>query len=430
MFCNNFPKTALSHVTLVRFVIAIALATASSTARAEETWKLTKPIVTYYAGPRVTDESAQLMKDGGWNVIWCNEKNLDIAQKLGLKAMLRDELLLPTTMDDPAKVAELEKLIDRVKDHPALDSYFIVDEPNTSAFPAIKKMIALLKKRDPAHFGYVNLLPTYGTNQQLGATGDAATAYQEYLDRFIEEVEPSLLSYDNYQFFTGSDGDQYFLNLEMVRKTALKHNLPFLNIVQACSWTPSIRIPTAEELRFLTYTTLAYGGQGLSHYVYYCSVDHKGMIVDKDGKPTHLYHAAKTLNPEFERIAAELMPYKSMGAYHAGTIPFGAVALPDNSTFKIQSDGLKEISGTPVEKGKPVKGFVLGCFGKAGAQNPTHVVVVNLDYSRSVKATITGPGKLEVFVPSTKTWRPASDGSAEFDLLPGGGVLVRLADAK
>jgi len=425
MFCGDFPKKASSYLILVLSILAFA--TTSNTAGAKEMWKLKKPIVTYYAGPTITEASAQLMKDGGWNLIWCTEKTLDIAQKLGLKAMLRDDLLYPTVMEDPVKVAELEKLIERVKNHPALDSYYIIDEPSTAVFPNIAKMVALLKKHDPAHFGYVNLFPTYATNEQLGTTGDVSGAYLAYLERFIAEVKPLLISYDNYQFFTTGDGDEYFLNLELVRKTALKHNLPFMNIIQASSWSPGVRVPTANEFRFLYYTSLAYGAQAISHYVYNYPVDHKGMIIDNEGKPTHLYHAATFLNPEFERIATELMSCKSLGAYHVGTIMPGTTALPEKAAFKIQADGLGTVSPTPV-KDKPAEGFVLGYFGKEGSSKPTHVVVANLNYNKSVKATLTGPGTMEIFIPSSKTWYPTLGNTADLDLLPGGGVLVKLAD--
>ncbi len=426
MFCGDFPKKAFSYLVLVLFVVAFT--TTSNTAGAKEMWKLKKPIVTYYAGPTMTEASAQMMKDGGWNLIWCTEKDLDIAQKLGLKAMLRDGLLYPDKMDDPDKIAKLIELVKRVRNHPALDSYFIVDEPSTAVFPNIAKMVSILREHDPAHMGYVNLFPTYASNEQLGTTGDTATAYLEHLERFVAEVKPLLLSYDNYQFFTTGDGDQYFLNLELVRQTALKHKLPFMNIIQASSWSPGVRVPNANEFRFLYYTTLAYGAQAISHYVYNYPVDHKGMIVDNDGKPTHLYHAAKFLNPEFERIATELMSCKSLGAYHVGTIMPGTTALPEKSAFKIQAEGLDAISPTP-EKNKPAEGFVLGYFGKAGTNKPTHVVVANLNYNKNVKATLTGPGKMEIFVPTSKSWYPTLSKTADLDLLPGGGVLVRLVDA-
>ena len=53
-----------------------------------------------------------------------------------------------------------------------------------------------------------------------------------------------------------------------VRQAAMDAHIPWLNIVQASSWTPAMRVPNADELRYLVYTTLAYGAQGISYYVY------------------------------------------------------------------------------------------------------------------------------------------------------------------
>ena len=61
-------------------------------------------------------------------------------------------------------------------------------------------------------------------------------------------VKPGLISYDHYQFTTNGDSADYFLNLAMIRRAAQEAGLPFLNIVQACTWTPSI---LADALYFL-----------------------------------------------------------------------------------------------------------------------------------------------------------------------------------
>jgi len=37
----------------------------------------------------------------------------------------------------------------------------------------------------------------------------------------------------------------------MIQRAAQDAGLPFLNIVQACTWTPSMRVPTTNELRYL-----------------------------------------------------------------------------------------------------------------------------------------------------------------------------------
>src|SRR5690242_169504 len=168
-------------------------------------WKIGAPIVTYWAGPTLTDAAAKQMAEGGWNLVWCGEKQLDIAQRHGLRAQLNDGLLGPATLDDPKQRAKLDALISRVRNNPALYSYFITDEPNAAAFPALGRLVAYLRERDPAHLAYINLFPTYATNEQLGTKGDTVTAYQEYLRQYIDVVKPSLVSYDHYQFAQNGD---------------------------------------------------------------------------------------------------------------------------------------------------------------------------------------------------------------------------------
>ena len=65
-------------------------------------WKVGTPLVTYWAGPAMTDAVARQMAEGGWNVVWCTEKELDVAQRHGLRAQLSDGLLSPATLDNPA----------------------------------------------------------------------------------------------------------------------------------------------------------------------------------------------------------------------------------------------------------------------------------------------------------------------------------------
>ena len=204
-------------------------------------WKVGTPIVTYWAGPPMTDATARQMAEGGWNLVGCTEKELDVAQRHGLRAQLHDGLLSPAALDDPGKREKLDALIARVRNHPALYGYFIVDEPSAAAFPKLGKLVAYLRQRDPAHLAYINLFPTYANNEQLGTKGDPVTAYREHLRQYLQIVRPSLVSYDHYQFAKDGDTAGYFLNLAMIRRAAQEAGVPFLNIVQACTWTPSMR---------------------------------------------------------------------------------------------------------------------------------------------------------------------------------------------
>jgi len=254
---------------------------------AADDWKVGTPIVTYYAGPTMSEAVARQMKEGNFNVVWCSESQLDLLKRHGLRGMVHDGLLNPAVLDKPDQTQKLDDLIDRVKRHPAFYSYYIIDEPSATTFKDLAKLTTHLRERDPAHMPYINLFPTYANNQQLGTSGDTTTAYREYLKQFVDVVHPMLLSWDNYQFYKNRDGDQYFLNLAMIRTKAQEANLPFLNIVQAASWEPGVRVPVPDEMRFLVYTTIAYGAQGVSYYVYQ-AVNHRGGLANPDGTTTPL----------------------------------------------------------------------------------------------------------------------------------------------
>jgi hypothetical protein len=392
-------------------------------------WKIGTPIVTYWAGPGDTipldDRTAAQLRAGGWNLGWTKKPaDLDLYHRYGIRVML--EVGTPN-VDDPAQAKALDAVIDSVSTHPALYSYYLVDEPGAGAFPKLGKLVAHIRRRDPAHLPFINLLPTYASEGQLQVSADKAERakvgyptdfagvstgdetvlrYREHLKRFVETVHPDLISYDHYHFLKNSDGAQYFLNLALIRMAAQEAKVPFMNIIQTCdSPAEGWRGPGEHELRWLTYTSLAYGAQAIAHFRY-----DVGLWKERD-VPLPLYWALCGINREFVAIATELQPLKSLGVYHCGKLPVGGKPLPPRSVF------------TPEPKEQEL---LLGTFGKS-ANRPTHVVVVNLDYKSPVTTTLTGPGPMEVFHAPTNTWHAQPDGKRiTLNLPPGGGALVRV----
>lgn len=176
-------------------------------------------------------------------------------------------------------------------------------------------------------------------------------------------------------------------------------------------------------MRYLHYTTLAYGGQGISHYVY-SHPGHLPGVVDAEGKPTPVYGWLKTLNRDFAAIAGELQPLQSLGAYHAGMLPPGAEPLPPDAPFRIEP-------ALPVTELKPPQratGALLGVFGRPGkkSETPTHVLVVNLDYDAETTLNVRGPAPLEIFDPVSGKWSSASGRTKELRLAGGAGTLLRV----
>lgn len=360
------------------------------------TWKQDRFLVTFWCPPPATDEALRTVAADGYNLTWTPESGLDTARKHGLKAMLQDSLLAPETLEDPAKRARLEALVDRVKTHPALEAYYIIDEPSAAAFPGLGRLVAFLRERDPAHFAYINLFPTYANNQQLGTTGDTVTAYREHLRRYVDEVRPALISYDHYHFFKERDGDQYFLNLGMIRDAALTAGVPFLNIIQACTIEKVWRLVNADELRFLVYTTLAYGGRGLSYFLHTGPIQYGGLY--QDGVRMPLADAVAALNRELAVFGPEMLRLHSVGVHHTAPLPRGTTAIPADSP--VQIDG--------------VAGCVLGLFATAPrpGSRVTAFLVANRDYrnpSRPVLRLGTGVRRVEELDRATGKWTRRTD---------------------
>ncbi len=431
---NHFVK--YKHIIVASILAATLLSATCAADVPGSAWEMGAPIVSYWAGPGfpnggdLTDAAATQMGEGGWNLVWCEEKELDVVQRHGLRGLLTSDLLNPAALDDPAKREALDAFILRVRQHPGFYAYHLSDEPGVAHFPALARLVAYLREHDPAHLAYINLFPIYASNEQLGTKGTATDAYSEYLRQYVEDVRPSLLSYDHYHFTNAGDEAQYFLNLALARKRAMSAGIPFLNIVQASAWglTPLAsptgpRVPNGDEVRFLVYTTLAYGAQGISYYVY-SFPGHLGNITEADGTPKPLYHVLKSLNPEFVAIAKELRPLKSLNVFHTGMQPPGAEPLPKQATFTFDPP-VADMDYKPRER---VQGVLLGEFGSSDKADTggTHVLVVNLDYKVERIVGVRGPAPLEVFDAAIGKWLPAGGSRAELRLTKGGGKLVRV----
>jgi len=403
-------------------------------------WTQKQFLVTFWCPPPATDENLARVAAEGFNLTWTPEEGLDVALRHGLRAMLTSDVLNPATLDDDAKRAQLDALIERVKHHPALEAYFLTDEPGAEAFAGLGKLVAHLRERDPAHLAYINLFPTYANEKQLGVTtADAARArigyptnftgvgpddpvvlrYREHLKRFVEVVQPDLISYDHYHFFKESDGrpkdgKQYFLNLALIRLAALEARKPFLNIIQADTIEKNWRLPNANEMRWLVFTTLAYGGRGISYFTYWGPPAYNGLYVD--GKPMPLLTPVAALNHEIAKFGPALMELDSLGVYQTEPLPYGAEAMPTNCPVQLASEG----------------GFVLGLFGK-NAQ-PSAFLLVNRDYEKasetSVKVMIPGR-RLQELNRQTGKWSRAKTLSGKrlvkIQLAPGDGRLFRVS---
>lgn len=352
----------------------------------------------------------QKMRDCGLTVAgFVSPSTLDNCEAMGLKAIVSDPR---TSGYDWTNVNEVEarqkvaSLVAEVGSHPALYGYYLRDEPNASLFPGLAKVADLIRELSPGKWPYINLFPDYASTFQLGTSN-----YTEHLERFITTCHPTILSYDNYSLMEdGSVRAAYWSNLEAIRAAARKHGLQFWNIVLSSAHF-DYREVTAADFRFQAYTTLAYGGRGLSYFTYF-TPDHGNYRmgpIDQFGNQTPTWYFMQNVNLQIQKLAPTLLQLTSDAVYHFAPLPAGTSAPPTNSLLTTAGND----------------SLMAGDF--THRDGTRYVMIVNKDLTKSCTCSPqfrTSPKRVQQVSPYTG--RLTSFEGESIWLAPGAGVLLKV----
>jgi len=399
--------------------------------------------ITYYCGipaGQINDETMQQVLDCGFNLIQIymgdvkkNQQLLRYCEEKGVKANVIDYRLgglvygeWEKRLDDPEA---LEKIVREVcedyRDYPALHSYNIIDEPESAKFPLIGKIVELVKKYDPNHFCYINLLPNYADPEQWGNA-----TYHEHLQEFIDVVKPAQISYDNYSLLTDNRPDEdititdeetakayaanihredrkgYFDNLESARAFGLANGIPYMIIVQLTEHG-MFRYLIRSEILYEAYQSLVYGCNTLSYFRYWADEERppywrdQNSCISGDGIVCQHYYDVQAVNAEIRPIGDCIAKTRSEAVFHVGE-------EADNVQFFTEYKDIKSITG-----GRYTVGFFEdGSF-----------LITNKDYLNSTVCIVETDAELEMLDTNTREFVRVNN--KQFHIPAGGGVYLR-----
>jgi hypothetical protein len=352
-------------------------------------------------------------------------RDLRRCEKLHLGAILLpadDDTTSPSYRREWKKLSdeEIERRIKQViraaGKSPAIKGYYIMDEPGVVDFPALGKAVAAVKKHAPGKLAYINLFPDYATlgapdRSQLGTSN-----YTEYLERFVAEVNPQVISYDNYMVQFSEDlksvakAASYYHNLLEVRRVAQRHQLPCLQIVSANQIRPPTPIPSPANLQFQAYTTLAAGYRGVTWYNYF-GPKYKYAAIDPEGRKTLTWNYLRDINSQVAALAPVMSHLTSTGVFFSAPAPV---------------DNLPLLPGNLVEAVACLTPVMVGEF--RNVKGDAYVMVVNLSLERSAKLTLTTrqPCDSIKIVSAVDGSLSAFDQKSGLWLVAGQGVLLAL----
>jgi hypothetical protein len=352
--------------------------------------------------------------------------DLPLAEKLGLKVLIFPDVEKAgrwtrewKDLSDGEIDARVKALVEQGGKSNAILGYYIMDEPGASHFPALAKAVAAVRKHAPGKLAYINLFPGYATIGARDQSQLEAPSFTEYLERFVREVRPQVLSYDNYMVQYSMDlanaktAARYYNDLIEVRRVAQEHHLPFWNIVSSNQIRPHTTIPSMANLAFQAYTTLAAGGRGVSWYTYFAS-GYAYAPIDQAGDKTLTWHYLRTINHQIRTLGPLMNRLESTGVFFTSPPPVkGLPVLPGRLVTEIETD-------VPMMVGE--------FTGDDGAE---YCMPVNLSLERSAKFVLKAGNKpIEGQVVSAENGRLASlDNNRGPWVVAGQGMLVRVLKA-
>lgn len=414
----RIPHSPLRTLLACGLWLASCSLPACSRPRSPQAWQPREFLIALRGAPPPKPPLYAQVAQAGFNAIaeGVGSDALDLAHRYRLKVLLGQIGLDAKTLSSPADRRNVADAIRRFDSHPALWGYFVGDETLEGQLADTAALADFARRHDPVHPVFLSLLPCDAWVGPALATAD----YAGYVERFVRVVRPAVLNFGHFPFREKGDSEFYFENLELVRRAAVGHGLPFYPTLQAASW-PGLRPPTEGEMRWLVYTALAYGAKGVVWFRYWgAPAGSRQGIVEPDGLLTERYGFVAALNADLRALGPVLLPLRSVAVYHTGPTPVGATRLPAHSLVGSVDGGA----------------FVVGEF--EDSDGARYLLVANRDAARAVTVKLTlnrSCKSLAWFDPSARAWASQAAAAdrfqtvAEFSLPPGGGRLLRLGHA-
>ena len=336
---------------------------------------------------------------------------LDAAGKAGIKLMIT----CPELKTDPEKIAN------RFKNHPALEGYFLSDEPFKSQFQELADCQKRIQSIDKKHYCFVNLLPDINSNRSKFGTKD----YKEYIDTFDQLFPAPYLSFDFYPIVDGGVHPRWYENMEFFANKYRTEGRPFWAFALTTSYLaysndaaqPSLTdfyqlydtykpektfvhdIPTLASLRLQIYVDLAYGAQGIEYW----SFRGFGSPLDAQGKRTVVYDRLLKVSNEIQLLSGVFMGAKVISVAQTGLeVPIGTKQLSQlPAPFRLLETTGEGAVVSVLENGKN-----------------TFLVIVNRDFKNTMKLIISTDDSVKKVL-KDGTMIPATDYANATEVEPG-----------
>ena len=248
-------------------------------------------------------------------------RHLDCAASAGVKVMVRWDAITGFANATPQS---MENALNGIQNHEAFYGIMAKDEPSASLFSDLGKACAVYKQAVPDKYFFVNLIPKYANNSQLGTN-----TYNEYVNRYCALVDNGMIMHDHYPYghIEGTEkytvGDGMLLNLETILKYAQYYHKEHWAYVQAERKFIGMtgKVIDYYDMRHQIYTNMCYGVTNMQYFCYFSPADKTeekdAAFIGSDGKKTQRWYDGQKINAEVHKFDHVYLNYAEN---HTGTM--------------------------------------------------------------------------------------------------------------
>ncbi len=188
--------------------------------------------------------------------------------------------------------------------------FCVYDEPFMEDLATLTKMKQEYTQKMGDRMFYVNLNPSYA---------NIGTAYEKYLEAYIDECGLEMLSFDNYSLMkddaTGETyiREEYLYDFDVCSYYAKEAGIPlwYTMLTSGHLWYIN---PTTNDLIWQMNLAMTYGSTYLLHYIYSShEPTYLYPMVDMEGKPTETYYKVSEANAAIRAWDHIYMSYEWLG---------------------------------------------------------------------------------------------------------------------
>lgn len=373
------------------------------------------------------DIEYKLIADAGINLIWSDrygeEQLADYKMKISEELGLRHIVPLwvepkPTPELQKADYARWKAIVNKFMTYPAVIGFDMRDEPPYSELEVLYGAREYIESVVPeGKFAICNLHPSW----QVDPKYTGPKGYEHYLTTYLQGVKPKILSFDNYPLREPNATPEvkenaighFINNLVLMRREAIKNEIPYWGFIQAVSW-PDNRLPSKSEMRWLNNMHIVFGADGFSYFLWPDVDYYSGEPVSANHIPNERYYMIQQLNQELRAFDFMFVPFKQDG--------FIVKNLLNRYMEVIPGDVRKETYGN-VKSIETTSPMINGCFDLNGQKA---IYLFNFDMFNTAVATINFGAKTKYELWGNGGFESGKKGARSLDvsLEPGEGKFL------